>query len=219
MATTIWRAEAATTGFMGRPATINSTARPATTISMGSQATTDSAAGLATIRELRAKDALRHIWETGANQGWSANGGSLAGVLTSEPAAALNTNNWLEVFARGANNEISHIWQTSAGGPGWSQWHVLDVTPAGGFASSPRVVANMNDGRLEVFAIGADGAMWHNYQTTPSGPAWKGWISLGGSFQHDPSPAINLDGRIEVFAWGTDNAVWHRSQQTPGGGW
>ena len=35
------------------------------------------------------------------------------------------------------------------------------------------------DGRLEVFARGADGGIWHKWQTAPNN-GWSGWASLGG---------------------------------------
>ncbi|WP_079079115.1 hypothetical protein [Streptomyces sp. DSM 15324] len=34
-------------------------------------------------------------------------------------------------------------------------------------------------GRLEIFARGSDGAVWHKWQTAPSN-GWSGWESLGG---------------------------------------
>jgi hypothetical protein len=35
------------------------------------------------------------------------------------------------------------------------------------------------DGRLEVFACGGNGGLWHIWQTTPGG-GWSSWASLGG---------------------------------------
>jgi acylphosphatase len=40
-------------------------------------------------------------------------------------------------------------------------------------------VTNNADGRLEVLARGTDDALWHVWQTAPSGD-WSGWASLGG---------------------------------------
>lgn len=44
------------------------------------------------------------------------------------------------------------------------------------------VLANTNDGRLEIFGIdqGASKSVWSNWQSTPGGPWQKQWISLGG---------------------------------------
>jgi hypothetical protein len=48
----------------------------------------------------------------------------------------------------------------------------------GGWVDRLTVGSNA-DGRLEVFARGADGAVWNNWQTAPNN-GWSGWNSLGG---------------------------------------
>ena len=56
------------------------------------------------------------------------------------------------------------------------------------------------DGRLEIFARGGDGAVWHNWHTAPNN-GWSGWYSLGGWIDLlEVGP--NADGRLEVFARG-----------------
>jgi len=44
------------------------------------------------------------------------------------------------------------------------------------WVSAPGVGVNP-DGRLEVFVVGSDFALWHNWQLTPGG-AWSGWAPL-----------------------------------------
>lgn len=83
---------------------------------------------------------------------------------------------------------------------------------------STPAVADNRDGRLEVFARGTDGAVWHDYQTAPGSGPWSGWSSLGGVVTSDPAVALNHDGRLEVFAVGTDSAVWHDYQTIPASG-
>jgi acylphosphatase len=75
-----------------------------------------------------------------------------------------------------------------------------------------------SDGRLEVFARGTDGALWHVWQEAPHAGPWSGWASLGGVITSDPVAIDNSDGRLEVFARGTDSAVWHIWQQAPHAG-
>ena len=72
-------------------------------------------------------------------------------------------------------------------------------------------------GRLEVFARGADKAVWHNWQTAPNN-GWSGWASMGGWVDIIKS-ARNADGRLEIFARGADRAVWHIWQTAPNNGW
>jgi acylphosphatase len=92
----------------------------------------------------------------------------------------------------------------------WSGWAGL-----GGGMSQIATTRNI-DGRIEVFAIGTDKALYHIWQTTPGGSAWSGWAGLGGGITQIAS-AINNDGRIEVFAIGTDKALNHIWQTAPGG--
>ena len=95
----------------------------------------------------------------------------------------------------------------------WSGWASL----GGIITSDPAVVCN-SDGRLEAFARGTDGALWHIWQTAPHAGPWSGWASLGGIITTNPAAVVNSDGRIEVFARGTDNALWHIWQTAPHSG-
>lgn len=74
------------------------------------------------------------------------------------------------------------------------------------------------DGRLEVFVIGTDSAVWHNWQVSAGG-AWSGWASLGGIVTSQPVVYSNFDSRLEIFARGTDSAIWHNWQVAPNDGW
>ena len=87
----------------------------------------------------------------------------------------------------------------------------------GGAIFDPFVVNNA-DGRMEVFARGTDGALWHIWQTAPNN-GWSGWLSLGGAIQGAHAVGMNKDGRLEVFARGTDGALWHIWQTAPNSGW
>jgi acylphosphatase len=84
--------------------------------------------------------------------------------------------------------------------------------------SSAVTGARNSDGRLEMFVVGTDNAVWHNSQTVPHDMPWSGWASLGGVVTSEPAVALNTDGRLEVFARGTDNAVWHNWQTAPHSG-
>jgi acylphosphatase len=84
----------------------------------------------------------------------------------------VNADGRLEVFIRGTDNAMWHMWQTVPNG-GWSGWASL----GGGLSSGPQIAVNA-DGRLEVFVRGTDNALWHMWQTVPNG-GWSGWASLG----------------------------------------
>lgn len=82
---------------------------------------------------------------------------------------------------------------------------------------NPAVATNA-DGRLEVFALGTDHALWHIFQTYANG-TWSDWSFLGGAIMSNPAVAVKQDGRLEVFVYGTDMALWHIWQMSPGGSW
>ncbi|HEX9031025.1 MAG TPA: S8 family serine peptidase [Streptosporangiaceae bacterium] len=124
--------------------------------------------------------------------------------------AAVGAVSRIEVFARGADAALWHLWQTAPNN-GWSGWASLS-----GWIDQPTVARNA-DGRLEVFACGADGALWHIWQTAPNN-GWSGWASLGGWISQF-SVGRNADGRLEVFARGADGALWHIWQTAPNNGW
>jgi subtilisin family serine protease len=116
----------------------------------------------------------------------------------------------LEVFARGSDDALWHIWQTAPNN-GWSDWASL-----GGWIDTIASARNA-DGRLEMFVRGADKAVWHIWQTAPNN-GWSEWASMGG-WVDMIQVAQNADGRLEVFARGSDGAVWHIWQTAPNNGW
>ncbi|NNG23209.1 S8 family serine peptidase [Telluria aromaticivorans] len=125
-------------------------------------------------------------------------------------AARSGVTGRMEVFARGTDKAVWHLWQTAPSN-GWSGWASL-----GGWVDIIRSARNA-DGRLEVFARGADKAVWHRWQTAPNN-GWSDWHSLGG-WVDLIEVGQNQDGRLEIFARGSDRALWHRWQTAPSNGW
>ena len=140
--------------------------------------------------------------------------GKLVGTFLNADAAvqqaSIGAVGRLEVFARGADRAVWHLWQTAPSN-GWSGWASM-----GGWVDIISSARNA-DGRLELFVRGGDGAVWHKWQTAPNN-GWSGWASMGG-WVDLISPAKNLDGRLDVFARGGDGAVWHNWQTAPNNGW
>lgn len=112
----------------------------------------------------------------------------------------------------------------------WSGWASLG-RPKCGLSNDIIAIEQNSDGRLEVFAIGGDGALWHTYQPKPGKGPWIGWSSLGkpSSILYFDNPTIfnNKDGRLEVFATGytmgtlspyMGGELWHISQSKPSKG-
>jgi len=104
------------------------------------------------------------------------------------------------------------ITQTTSGSNVWSGFGTL----GGNLLGDPAVARN-SDGRLEVFVIGADHALYHKSQILAGGSSgWTGYSTLGGNIIGNPVVAQNTDGRLEVFVIGADHALLHLSQLTAG---
>ena len=74
------------------------------------------------------------------------------------------------------------------------------------FASSP-AICSRTDTTFDVFAVGADKALWHRYY---DGKSWHTWESLGGIITSSPA-AVTRGGVIYIFARGNDGALWQIS--------
>lgn len=74
--------------------------------------------------------------------------------------AALNWTNPLAVLALGDDGALWHAWQVNEP-PFWSTWERLGSPPAQIRAADRLTIGTHQDGRLEVFVVGQDGAVWH----------------------------------------------------------
>jgi hypothetical protein len=70
------------------------------------------------------------------------------------------------------------------------------------------------DGRLEIFGVGTDQALYDKWQTTVNGGWSDGWANFGGAFLGDPAVGQNADGRLEIFGVGSDHALYTKEQGT-----
>ena len=84
----------------------------------------------------------------------------------------------------------------------WGGW-----TSLGGVISSAPAAASWASNRMDCFARGTDGAMWHKWW---NGSSWSGWGSLGGLIQGAPAAVSWGPNRIDCFVRGMDNAMWHK---------
>jgi acylphosphatase len=94
----------------------------------------------------------------------------------------------------------------------------VTITSDDPFNSKASTVVCNSDGRLEVFGVGMDKALWHIWQTAPHAGPWSAWSSLSGGIDSFPAVAVNVDGRLEAFVRGNDNALWHMWQTAPHAG-
>jgi hypothetical protein len=77
------------------------------------------------------------------------------------------------------------------------------------------------DGRLEVFVIGTDHAVWHNWQSAAGRGPWSGWSSLGGYAISGPSVFSRFNGsdRVGLHVTGGDGGTWNIHQNAPNRCW
>jgi hypothetical protein len=92
---------------------------------------------------------------------------------------------------------------------------------------SDPIVGTNDDGRLEVFVIGEDGALWHSWQLQENIKEWSAWASFGSPpnsplvEQRGTIPKFAVtkdkDGRLQVFA--TNGSVWQIGQLAKNVNW
>lgn len=117
-------------------------------------------------------NALWHIWQLTPGGGWSAwtsLGAPPSLQIQSAPAVRKNKDGHLEAFATDTNGALWHIWQVVPEG-NWGNWFSLETPSDVTFYSyAPPSVAENDDGRLEAFLTGSDGALWHAWQVAAGG--------------------------------------------------
>lgn len=149
---------------------------------------------------------LRHIWNDNNGQGW-VGWENLGGVIAGDhpqlagPAAVAWDQNRLDVFVRGTDSAIWHLYWN---GSGWSSWEWL-----GGPFSFGAGVSSWGPNRLDVFTRGTDSALWHRYL---GGGSWSGWETLGGNSGSRPDAVSWAFNRIDAFVKGSsgDPGLYHR---------
>jgi phospholipase C len=132
---------------------------------------------------------------------------SLGGSWTSAPAAVSWGDNRIDCFVRGADRAMWHkYWDNGR----WSDWESLGgdfiSTRPGRVAWGPGA-ASWVSGRLDVFGVGTDNALYHKWFDNGR---WSDWESLGGSWTSAPAAVSWGNNRIDCFVRGTDRAIWHK---------
>jgi hypothetical protein len=128
--------------------------------------------------------------------------------------AGLDPANPSIVWANGEYHSTAVGWLTFIGqitrSNVWSGWDYL----GGNILGNPAVARNA-DGRLEVFVIGGDHALYHKSQISVGGNSWTDWQYLGGFIMSDPAVLANSDGRLEVFVIAANHALYHIFETAP----
>lgn len=173
---------------------------------------------------------LYHRWQLNPNgiHGWSIDyslGHPQNIPIHQRIAVGKNQDGRLEGFIVGADGALWHIWQRALNNV-WSGWASRATPPNVALYSAPTVGSN-KDGRLEVFAAGNDGQIWHIGQTRPNN-GWGNWASLGqppgtsimsAAFGHNMVVLSNQDGRLELLIPGNEGTLWDIYQTAANGNW
>ena len=80
---------------------------------------------------------------------------------------------------------------------------------------SAPAAASWGPGRIDIFALGGNRALWHkaaDSSSTPQPPPWPWgeWEDLGGSWTDGVGVSSWAANRLDCFTVGTDRALWHK---------
>ncbi|MEY2460758.1 MAG: hypothetical protein QOG30_2588 [Acidimicrobiaceae bacterium] len=117
-----------------------------------------------------------------------------------------STDGWRKVTVTnwtvgGFGYEVTTGWLHDPQGRGAS-WANISLPPGDGPAAASR-----GDGSTDVFARGADDAVWTRRLANGK---WSGWSSLGGIITTAAASASAQPGTLDMVVRGLDNALWTR---------
>src|SRR5579859_4024712 len=151
-----------------------------------------------------------HVWTSGPGDTWNA-----AGVLDGDSACGAAASFWgaqwsyPEVFTARTSG-TGHLWWANGA---WNKFQSFGATDLSHLSTLV-----WGDGRSEVFALGGDGAIWHDFWDVGKGD-WSGWSSMGGKLATGASTILWKDGHGELFAVDGSGAAWHNWSGNYPGGW
>jgi hypothetical protein len=156
---------------------------------------------------------LYHRWfDNGrwSNDRWE----SLGGSWTSAPAAVSWGDNRIDCFVRGRDRAMWHkYWDNGQ----WSDWESLGgdfISTRPGRVTVGPGAASWASGRLDVFGIGTDSALYHKWFDNGR---WSDWESLGGTCTSNPAAVSWGNNRIDCFVRGADHVMLHKWWDGNGG--
>ncbi len=155
---------------------------------------------------------LLHAWTTAANDTWN-----LPAPLDGDAKCGFASSYWgppwsyPEVWSPLSTGNAGHLWWANG------KWNTFQDYGGAGLGLRHFSTLVRGDGRTEVFALGGDGAIWHDLWDTTK-KDWGGWQSLGGSFVTGAS-TMQWKDHQEIFATDGAGAVWHDYTTTDWTGW
>ncbi len=143
-------------------------------------------------------------FDSGTWTPWRAVAGGV--LVGSAPAVCSWGVGRLDLFVITSSRSLMHRWYANGA---WSlDWEDLGAPPSVGFGTefppSPAACTWGND-RLDVFAVGGDGQLWHRWFDGQ----WQAWENIGGMIKSDPCCVSWSENRIDVFAPASNFGLWH----------
>jgi hypothetical protein len=137
------------------------------------------------------------VWQP-SQTGWETLDSSMFGEIFAYSPAT----NRLQIFSvEGQSSNADPFyrkrWTGAVWSPGLDQW----TSFSGGTGNGPPVGVSWSSTRMDSFARGSDGAIWHN-SSTNSGINWSGWSTLGGTgeiLERSPTAVSWGANRLDVF--------------------
>jgi len=121
-------------------------------------------------------------------------------ATTTTSAASTTTTGASTTTTAASTTTTSSTTTTTAPSTGYESQGGLLLAPGSGPA-----VASQGTNRLDVFARGADSALWWKVW---DGSAWGSWAKVGGMITSDPAALSWSRDRIDVFAKGPNDHLW-----------
>jgi len=140
-------------------------------------------------------------------------------IVGTQISVIKNLNQKSQLFYTKFNNTIYSTTQAIANSS--ANW-VLNTQLQPNTAAIQIKAGADSSGQLELFYIGTDNKLYHNWQSAPNSLAWNGQQGLGGSaLKIDLGYNIVTIGkyRIELFYIGTNNQLYHNWQNLTGDPW
>jgi hypothetical protein len=172
--------------------------------------------------------AVWHCWQSQAGSDtwspWSSLRAPSGEATVNDVMIAPNKDGRLELIAI-TDDEIWHRFQPRPDHDPWSPWSSLGSPQEDVEFPCRPVVAKNEDGRLELFVMSQDGAVWHCWQAGAGSGSWTRWSSLDKPAGTTGQLAVGAsnDGRLVVFITvppreGTNSTLAWREQTVPNGG-
>jgi hypothetical protein len=112
--------------------------------------------------------------------------------------------------------EGDHALYVSTQSPSSGAWS--GFSRIGGYVISNPVLGANSDGRLQIFVVGSDHALYTSVETAPGSGSYSGFAGLGGYIIGNPAAAYNANhGLLDVFVIGSDHTIYVNRQASATG--